>query len=201
MGQVTTRSALLLLLFLSACGPSEAEAPRSQRISLDEARGQPAEPMASPDTKNASWQVNPDGQAISYGDEGAKPFLTLACRARANPPAVRIIRHAPARPGEKALFPVLAGGNYRFNLDAALEGGEWRWQGDLPASDPLMDAFTSRGPIEATLPGAGTLLIGASRIPGEFVEWCRAGGGTGRAEAAENAQQAEEAASSPAPAR
>jgi hypothetical protein len=55
----------------------------------------------------------------------------------------------------------------------------------LPASDPQLDVFTGPGELQATLPGGGTLLIEGSRVPGEFVTWCRAGGRVRRAEEAE----------------
>ena len=74
-----------------------------------------------------------------------------------------------------------------------LHEGEWRWEGLLAAGDPQLDVFTGPRELEATLPGGGTLLIEGSRIPGEFVNWCRAGGRVLRAEAAEEAE-AEEAA-------
>jgi hypothetical protein len=93
------------------------------------------------------------------------------------PPQITVIRHAPARPGEKALFPVIGGGIIsRFKVDAALADGEWRWQGALPADDPLLEVFEGSHTLEATLPGGGTLKIAASSVPGQFVAWCRDGG-------------------------
>ncbi len=108
--------------------------------------------------------------------------------AARDPVALRVIRHVAARPGEKALFPVIGNGLIsRFKLDGTLREGEWRWEGALPASDPLLDVFTRGGKLEATLPGGGSLAIDSSRIPGEFVTWCRAGGTLQRVEAAEKA--------------
>ena len=86
----------------------------------------------------------------------------------------------------------------RFKVDAALADGEWRWEGALPASDPSLDVFTGPRELEATLPGGGTLLIAGSRIPGEFVNWCRAGGRVQRVEAAEKAEDAQPAIGQPA---
>jgi hypothetical protein len=185
--------AFAALPLLAACGGEDAPA-GGQRISLEQARRTPAEPLASPDSEGATWQVSADGQAIDFGKSGQKPYLTLACRMRENLPQVRIIRHVPARPGEKALFPVLGTGNARFNLDAALEDGEWRWQGDFPANDKQLEVFSTTGRIQATLPGGGMLMIDGSRVPGEFVSWCRAGRGLARAAEAEQAQAAEQRA-------
>ena len=200
MGAVKAPAPLILLLFLAACGEGGDAPVQAQRISLDDARTRVAEPLLSPDTAGAKWTVSDDGQAIDFGRTGAEPFLTLACDLREAPATITIVRHVEARPGQKALFPVLGNGMVaRFKVDAALREGEWGWAGVFPASDPQFDVFTGPLELEATLPGGGTLLIEGSRIPGEFVNWCRAGGRVQRAEAAEAAQAAEKAAASPAP--
>ena len=171
----------LLPLTLAACDRAE-EPVDPQRISLDAARGEAREPLPSPDTENARWTVAPNGQAVAFGNPGARPFLSLACRVKDDPPTIRVIRHAEARPGEKALFPVLGNGTIsRFKADAALEDDEWRWQAVVPADDPLLEVFTGAREIEATLPGAGSVIIAGSRVPGEFIAWCRRGGAVSEA--------------------
>jgi len=62
--------------------------------------------------------------------------------------------------------------NSRFRVDAVLRDHEWRWEGTLPADDSQLDVFEG-GQFEATLPGGGTLKVAASRVPGQFIEWCR----------------------------
>lgn len=189
---------------ISACDRSPDEPVAQQRISLDQARRMPADPLPSPDTDGTRWTVAGNGQAIDFGRPGEKPMLTLACDLRRTPAELRIVRHVAARPGQKALFPVIGNGTIsRFKADATLAEGEWRWQAVLPATDPMLDVFTGPREIEATLPGGGSLMIEGSRIPGEFVSWCRAGGQAPRAEAAEEAEEAEAAArpSSAPPAR
>jgi len=100
----------------------------------------------------------------------------------------------------KALFPVLGNGMIsRFQIDAVLHDGEWRWEGTLPAADPQLEVFTGPRELQATLPGGGSLVIEGSRIPGEFVEWCRAGGRVLRAAEAE--EQAEPSSQQPGDAR
>jgi len=189
---------ILLLPTLAACERVPDAPSQGQRISLEAARRVPAKPLLSPDTRAASWSVSADGQAIAFATQGQPPFLTLACRLREQPAQVEIIRHVPGRPGEQALFPVLGNGMIsRFKLDTALAQGEWRWQGSLPASDPQLDVFTGPRDLEATLPGGGSLLIAGSRIPGEFVRWCRQGGRVQRVEARE--QAAEAAGTAPPP--
>ena len=179
------------LLSLVACDRAE-EPVDPQRISLDAARGEAREPLASPDTDDARWTVAPDGQAVAFGNAGERPFLSLACRVKDDPPTIRVIRHAEARPGEKALFPVIGNCTIsRFKADAALEDDEWRWQAIVPAEDPLLEVFTGAREIEATLPGAGSLIISGSRVPGEFIAWCRRGGAVSEAVTEERTAEAE----------
>ena len=116
-------------------------------------------------------------ETIDFAKPSEKPLVSLTCSVKAGEPQVTVIRHAPARPGEKALFPVI--GNRiisRFKVDAALADNEWRWQGTLPADDPLLEVFEGPGSLEATLPGGGTVKIAGSALPGQFLTWCRTGG-------------------------
>ena len=198
MEAVKAPALLISLLFLAACGEGGDAPVQAQRISLEDARAKVAEPLLSPDTKGAVWKVTENGQAIDFGRAGAEPFLTLACDLRETPAMIAIARHVEARPGQKALFPVLGNGTVsRFKVDAALHEGEWRWEGVFPASDAQFDVFTGPLELEATLPGGGTLQIEGSRIPGEFVNWCRAGGRVLRAEEAET-EETEASAAPPA---
>jgi hypothetical protein len=184
--------AFISLLLLAACDSGDAPM-QAQRISLDDARAKVAEPLLSPDTEGAGWTVSAGQQAIRFALPSAEPFLTLACDLRETPATLTIVRHAPARPGQKALFPVIGNGTIsRFKVDATLDEGEWRWEGALPASDPQFDVFTGPLGLEATLPGGGTLLIEGSRIPGEFVSWCRTGGRVAEAEERSDDAQAPE---------
>lgn len=198
-----------MLALLSACGQEDAPV-KVQRFELDEARNVAGEMVTSPDTTDSLWSVSDNGQAVAFGKPGAPPLLTLECRLKENPAQLAIVRHVPSRPGLSALFPVIGNGTIsRFSLDAKLSGSEWRWEGALPASDPLNDVFTGTRELEATLPGGGSLLIGPSRIPGEFVNWCRAGGRSQRIQAPEveatpssaPASAPASSATSPAPAR
>ena len=180
-GMVRAAVIAIALLTLTSCDSAQ-EPVDPQRVSLDQARGGVREPLPSPDTENARWTVAPNGQAVAFGNPGARPFLSLACRVKDDPPTIRVIRHAEARPGEKALFPVLGNGTIsRFKADATLEDDEWRWQAVVPADDPLLEVFTGAREIEATLPGAGSVIIAGSRVPGEFIAWCRRGGAVSEA--------------------
>jgi hypothetical protein len=178
----------LTIASLAACHGEQAPV-QGQRIALDQVPSQGEQPLPSPNTEGARWTPSADGQAIDFGRPGDRPFLSLQCDIKAEPPRLTIVRHAPSRPGEKALFPVMSNTTIaRFKVDAALRDGEWRWEGALPASDPQLDVFTGPLEIEATLPGGGTLTIAGSRIPGEFVNWCRAGGNAAPPEVTETSE-------------
>lgn len=173
MGEV--RTALLgAVLLLTACDRSGPV----QRVELrDDAAARPALIARSPDTTNAAWQVAASGQALTYGNPDGPILLTLACEPAATPPRLTVIRHAPALPGQTALFPVIGNGmRSRFPVDAKLAEGEWRWQVTLQANDTRWDVFTGSRQLLATLPGGGMLDIAGSRMPGAFVTWCRNGG-------------------------
>lgn len=170
-------SAIVAVFALLAACEQEPLPEQAQRSSMEAAAQRGALPLPSPDTTKAIWRVAADGQAINFGVTPEAALLTLACGLEDNPPQLRVIRHVPARPGQTALFPVIGNGRIsRLPLDAQITDGEWRWEGSFPASDEQMDVFAGPRDIEATLPGGGTLMIAASSIPGEFVNWCRAGG-------------------------
>ena len=166
-----------LPLALSACRQAPA-AEATQRIALDQVRQSSDQTLASPDTTRAVWTVSASGKAINFGNRGADPLLTLDCRLeeRANP-QLAVIRHAPAFPGQTAIFAVMGNGYVaRLPADATLADGEWRWETSLPAVDRQWNLFIGAGDMRATLPGKGAVMIPADPIPGEFVTWCRAGG-------------------------
>ncbi len=177
-------SFLVLPIFvLAACDRQQSEPlPESaQQIAIDEIGPPQAKANPSPDTSAAGWTVAEDGQSILFSNAGEAPWLTLACDLSESPAQFTIIRHAEALPGQSALFPFVGNGmRSRFLADAVLaqtaDGGEWRWEASLPATDPQLDIFEGARDLTATLPGRGMLEIGGSRIPGQFLLWCRAGG-------------------------
>lgn len=167
-------------LALSACGSGD-DAPAAtrdgQRVNFADVQRRATTPLPSPDTTSAVWTVAKNGQSIHFANPGKKPLLTLMCNLRERPTKIAVSRHVPAQPGQSALFPVIGNGTIsRLPVDAALEANEWQWRGIYLSTDERLDVFTGSGAVEATLPGGGTLVIKGSRMPGEFIRWCRAGG-------------------------
>lgn len=166
------RAAVLLALLLASCGEQGEPV---QRVELrDDGSARPQVMARSPDTSQAVWLVSGSGQALVYGNRAGPPLLTLLCEPTAAPPRLTIIRHAPALPGQTALFPVIGNGERsRFPVDATQVQGEWRWQVTLPANDTRWDVFLGSRQLLATLPGGGMLDIAGSRMPGAYLDWCR----------------------------
>lgn len=170
-----------LALALTACGQPSATPADAERIPIAQGTARAHDPLPSPDTTSASWFVDANGRTLHFGNRNEKPFLSLDCLISDGPAQLAIIRHAAALPGQEALFPVYGNGvRSRFLADATLRNGEWRWEAVQRADDPQLDVFLGPRELIATLPGKGTLEIGKSRMPGQFVEWCRSGGRAGQ---------------------
>jgi len=159
-------------LLLAACGRQEGQA-------IAASTEQEALPP-SPDSTGAVWTIWKNGLGIGFGKDPAEPYLSLACALTSDgrPARLTIIRHARSEPGAKALFAVLGNGvAARFKANAVLAEGEgWYWEAALPAGAGEFEVFTGPRDIEATLPGAGTILLPPSNLPREFVSWCRRNG-------------------------
>lgn len=124
-----------------------------------------SQPHPSPDVAGALWAEQPGG-ALTFGKPGAQPLLTLACSGA----TARITRHAPAEPAAKALFALIGNGTVaRIKADES----EGEWLSVLRAQDSALRVFAGSDPIVATLPGAGTLNLAGSPLPGQLLARCR----------------------------
>ena len=163
------------VLALAACGRPQGEAAAADDF-ID-----PEQMIltALPNSTGARWTIWANGLGIGFGKDAAAPYISLTCRLKSGQqPRLTVIRHATSEPEAKALFAVLGNGiAARFKVDAVLADGEgWRWEATLQASAGEFDVFTGPREIEATLPGAGTILFPPSNLPREFIAWCRRNG-------------------------
>lgn len=167
--------AFIAVLTLAGCG-SDPQVERIDLSDVDETEGPLL--VASPDTEGANWSLATGGLAIQFGKAGQAPYLKLSCKLSKDlPPAITVIRNAPAEPGARALFAVMGGTTTaRLKVDAKRAGASWHWEGTFPADASELDAFAAPSGLQATLPGAGTLEASGSPLTREFINWCRDGG-------------------------
>lgn len=163
-----------LLLVLAACKPPASDE-YVERTRLPERRDAPAMPLASPGTDGAIWAPATGGARLLYGKPGERPLFALECVEAKVPPAISFTRYAPADAHAKAVLALIGNGHVkRLKIDAVRVGEAWLWRGELAANDPAWDVMTGAREIEATVPGAGSLKLNPSPLPGQLVEQCRA---------------------------
>lgn len=161
------------LVLLAACQPPAADE-YVERTRIDASAEGPSEPIDSPDTENAIWAAAGRGDRLLFGNPGERPLLAFECVEESGVPHVRFTRYAAADPHAKAVLALIGNGHVsRFAIDAVRSGGAWLWQGEVPADSKLLDALTGRRQVEATVPGAGSVILNPSPLPGELVERCR----------------------------
>ena len=179
--------ALLPLTVLAACKPPASD-DYVERTRVGKPAAGPSEPIDSPDTENAIWAPAASGQRLLYGTPGERPLFAVEClegdRAEAT---LAYTRFARADPGAKAVLALIGNGHVaRLHIDAVRIGDVWRWEGAVAADDARMDVLTGTRQVEATVPGAGSVILNSSPLPGELVETCRAPDQAVTAEAAES---------------
>lgn len=162
-------SAVLGLALLAACKPPASDDYVSRTRIADERDG-PSKPIPSPDTEGAIWAPGANVDRILFGKPGAHPLMALACEDG----SITFTRFAPADPDAKAVLALIGNGHVQHLwVDATQNGKVWLWRGSLPADDPRLEVFTGANSVEATVPGAGTIRLSASRVPDELIARCR----------------------------
>ena len=169
------RSAVLWpLLALTACSPPAAD-DYVARIGVG-GRDAPSAPIASPDTRGAVWatsQTNP--QRLVYGKPGERVLFALECVDGNAGPALTYTRFTAADAHAKAILALIGNGHVaRLKIDATRAGAAWLWQGGEPALSSNFEGLTGGRKVEATVPGAGSLTLNPSPLPGELILRCRA---------------------------
>ncbi len=164
---------LASLLVLNACQPPAADE-YVERARIGPGSEGPSEPIDSPDTEDAIWAAASEGDRLLYGEPGERPLMAFACVVDDGAPMIRYTRFAPADAHAKAVLAMIGNGHVsRFKIDAVSKGSVWLWEGEIGADSPQLDVLTGRREVEATVPGAGSLVLNPSAFPAELVERCR----------------------------
>ena len=163
----------LACIGLAACQPPAADN-YAERAPEAPHREAPMAPIDSPDTENAIWSPVKGGSRIVYGTPGKTPLLALACVADGQRRIVRVTRFVTADPEAAAIMAIIGNGHRaRLPVPAVWNGHGWLWEASYPAALPDLDVFTGMRAIELTVPGAGTVSLNPSPLPGQLVEDCR----------------------------
>lgn len=166
--------ALAPLALLAACKPPASD-DYVERTRIETPVEGPSEPIDSPDTEGAIWAPAERDTRLLYGKPGKRPLFALECLSDGMGPEMGYTRFAQADPHAQAILALIGNGHVsRLKIDAAQVGDAWRWEGTVPASDPRLDVLTGAREVEATVPGAGSVILNPSSLPGELVERCRA---------------------------
>lgn len=164
--------AALALLALASCKPPAAD-DYVARVGL-EAKPGPSTPLQSPDTADAQWAASREPGRIIYGNPGEPPLLALACVEGANGAQIVYERLVDADPNAKAVLALIGNSHVtRLFVDAEKAGDDWRWRGATDAEDPALEVLTGPRQVEATVPGAGSVILNPSSLPRELINRCR----------------------------
>lgn len=165
--------ALLPLALLAGCNPPAADH-YVARVGVSE-RDAPSPPIETPDTTGAIWAPSPrNPNRLIYGKQGQAPFFALECSLEGGQPLLTYTRFARADARAKAILALIGNGHVsRLKIDATRNGDFWLWQGSEPAESLNFEGLTGGRQVEATVPGAGSLILNPSALPGDLITRCR----------------------------
>lgn len=169
------RMAPALMLLLAACQPPAADDYLERGLGKD-ALPQASAPIPSPDTSDAIWAPAQEQGRLLFGVPGETPLLAMQCEGMGEQARLTFTRIARADREAQAMMALV--GNFhalRLPVDSTWNGRAWLWQGSVPASHPDLEALTGTREVEATVPGAGTLVMAPSPLTRELVDACRSG--------------------------
>lgn len=160
---------LLALTLLWGCKPPASD-DYLQRTEPQPERDAPSAPIGSPDTQGALWAPGTQPMRLIYGQPGKHPLLSLECDAG----TLIYTRYVRADAHAKAVLALIGNGHVeRLWIDAHENGDAWLWRGTISSADPRLEVLTGPNAIEATVPGAGSVTLNPSRMPGELIRACR----------------------------
>lgn len=168
--------AALGLTLVAGCQPPATD-DYVERVALDDASPPASKPLPSPDTEGAIWAPAATQSRLLYGIPGKTPFLAMQCDGSGEVPLLQFTRFSIADRNAQAMMALVGNSHVeRLPVDATYNGRAWLWQGSVPAREPDMDVFTGPRAVEATIPGAGTLVLNPSPLTRDLVNACRAMG-------------------------
>ena len=164
--------ACLPLILLAGCKPPASE-DYVARVGL-ETRDAPGEPIDTPDTGGAGWAPSREAGRIIYGKSSQPPLFALQCRNTGGGREIVYTRYALADADAQAVLALIGNGHVsRLWIDATREGKRWLWRGSVPVDSPELEVLTGPNRVEATVPGAGSVILNASGLPGRLISECR----------------------------
>lgn len=164
---------LASLLLIAACGSPAAQTVDAEGDAASSS-SIPFAPLPSPDVTGARWVLTNLPQQIVYGKPNEPPFIALACEQNGPQPHLRLTRLVAAPASAKAVFTVDGNGYIaRWKVDAAKADGGHNWQGVVDLDDYDLNALLGPRSIEATVPGAGTVIVNQNELPRQLIEQCR----------------------------
>jgi hypothetical protein len=173
------RIAPALLLMLAACQPPAADDYLERGLAKDDLP-QASAPIPSPDTADAIWAPAKQQGRLLFGVPGETPLLAMQCdglgEGTGEKSKLTFTRFVRADRKAQAMMALV--GNFhalRLPVDSKWNGRAWLWQGSVPADHPDLEALTGTREVEATVPGAGTVVMAPSPLTRELVDACRSG--------------------------
>lgn len=163
----------LMIALLAGCKPPASD-DYVARTQIADQPDQPSTPIVAPDTVGAIWAPGREGDRLIFGLPGQRPLMALECRTVGDRSEVTYIRYALADPHAQAMLALVGNGHVsRLKIDAQRVKSAWLWQGAVDAHAPELDVFTGPREVEATVPGAGSLKLNPSDLPGALIDRCR----------------------------
>ncbi len=157
------------LILPSACKPPATD-DYLERVDLSETGAFASDPLPSPDTEGAVWADSQTPGRIIYGRPGEAPVMALACEDR----SIVVTRFVPADAEARAMLALIGNGHVaRLPVDAMWNGSAWLWRGAYPVESDKLEVLTGRRQVEATIAGAGTVILNPSERPARLVAQCR----------------------------
>ena len=165
--------ALALLLVCTACKPPASDDYVSRMTLTRQAETFASDPLPSPDAKGAVWAAGAQPLRILYGVPGKMPFLAIRCDTSTEVPRIDFTRFSPADREAKAIMALIGNGHVeRFEVTARNNGRAWLWEGGQAADSAELDVLTGSHDVELTIPGAGSLMLHPSPLPGKLIDAC-----------------------------